>query len=496
MKVTRFHHVSVNCHDASLDDMTAFYGGLFGLDDVPRPEIPGVPGTWKGVGDLELHLVGAPPRGTPIDSTGNHYCVAVDDLTAAIAELDARASSTSAACRASRTCRSGSTTPPATPSNCNRTRHLCRSATEAAVTFTPYDRPVRAAFVGLGRIYDLNVRAYRDNPDVEVVALVDPSEERRAERARDWPDAQTFASVDELAASGLAVDAVEALLPIPLHVDGVVDLLGHGWHVNLQKPMCNTLPDAQRMLDAATANDRVLRVMENYLFYEPLQKLKATIEDGAIGDVVGYHLKMVASGRGGWDVPMSSYEWQFRQMRDHSRGILVFDDGWHKLATALWLFGPIAEVRAWIGETEVVPGITMDAPTMIAWEHESGVRGVWDITLATDLYLRSDYYTNDERWEVTGRRGYARVNRCTGRGIQQPSLEVYADGELTSYHDLDDDWASSFRDSGRHWLRWLHTGEGPLWWSGEEAVDVLRFALAAYASSAAGGVGVHPGKVE
>ncbi len=277
------------------------------------------------------------------------------------------------------------------------------------MTFTPYDRPVRAAFVGLGRIYDLNVRAYRDNPDVEVVALVDPSEERRAERARDWPDAQTFASVDELAASGLAVDAVEALLPIPLHVDGVVDLLGHGWHVNLQKPMCNTLPDAQRMLDAATANDRVLRVMENYLFYEPLQKLKATIDDGTIGDVVGYHLKMVASGRGGWDVPMSSYEWQFRQMRDHGRGILVFDDGWHKLATALWLFGPIAEVRAWIGGTEVVPGITMDAPTMIAWEHESGVRGVWDITLATDLYLRSDYYTNDERWEVTGRRGYARV---------------------------------------------------------------------------------------
>jgi hypothetical protein len=33
VKVTRFHHVSVNCHDASLDDMTAFYGGLFGLAD-------------------------------------------------------------------------------------------------------------------------------------------------------------------------------------------------------------------------------------------------------------------------------------------------------------------------------------------------------------------------------------------------------------------------------------------------------------------------------
>jgi hypothetical protein len=29
-------------------------------------------------------------------------------------------------------------------------------------------------------------------------------------------------------------------------------------------------------------------------------------------------------------------------------------------------------------------------------------------------------------------------------------------------------------------------------WSAEEAVDVLRFALATYASSAAGGIGVDP----
>jgi predicted dehydrogenase len=97
------------------------------------------------------------------------------------------------------------------------------------VTFQPFDRPVRAAFVGLGRIYDLNVRAYLDNPDVEVVALVDPSAERRAERQRDWPEAEIFESVKELAASGLEVDAVEALLPIPLHVEGVIELFEQGW---------------------------------------------------------------------------------------------------------------------------------------------------------------------------------------------------------------------------------------------------------------------------
>jgi predicted dehydrogenase len=360
--------------------------------------------------------------------------------------------------------------------------------------FAPYNRPVRAAFIGLGRIYDLNVRGYLDNPDVEVVALVDPNAERRAQRQADWPAAATFESVAQLAASGIEVDAVEALLPAPLHADGVVELLEHGWHVNMQKPMCNDLTDAQRMLDAAKAATRVLRVMDNYLFYQPFHKLRAVVESGEIGAVAGYHLKMVGTGNGGWEVPWSSFEYQLEQIR-LGRGILVFDDGWHKLTTALWLFGPVREVRAWIGTTSFGSGIDLDAPSTICWEHVSGVRGVWDITLAPDMYLRSDYYTNDERWEVTGTKGFARLNRVTGRGIQEPSLEVYADGEMRGYHALDDDWASSFRDSGRYWLRWLRTGEGPLLWSAGEAVDVLRFALAAYESSAAGGIGVDPAKV-
>ena len=354
-----------------------------------------------------------------------------------------------------------------------------------------HDGPIRAAIIGLGRIYDLNVLAYTDNPDVEVVALVDASPDRRTQRGQDWPEASTFDSIEALVSSGVQLDAVEVLLPIAQHADAVVRLAECGWHVNVQKPMCATMRDAQRMMDAAGAAGVHLRVMENYLFYEPLQRLKDLVDTGALGEIVGYHLKMVASGRGGWDVPWDTYRTQFEHAAT-GRGILLFDDGWHKLSTALWLFGPIREVRAWVGATEIVPGMVLDAPTTLVWEHESGIRGVWDMTLAVDLFLRSDYYTNDERWEVTGRAGFARVNRCTGRGIQQPSLEVYRDGELHSYHALDDDWASSFRDSGQHWLRWLRTGEGPLWWSGVDALEVLRVALAAYESSADGGRGVDP----
>lgn len=90
MKVTRFHHVSVNTDATPLDEMITFYRDVLGLTDVERPEIPGVPGHWHRVGDQELHLVDAPASGTGIDPTGDHFCVSVDDLEAAVAELEER----------------------------------------------------------------------------------------------------------------------------------------------------------------------------------------------------------------------------------------------------------------------------------------------------------------------------------------------------------------------------------------------------------------------
>ena len=213
--------------------------------------------------------------------------------------------------------------------------------------FTPIDHPVRVAIVGLGHVYELNVRAFLDNADVEIIALVDPSIERQQQRQTDWPNAKTFASVEFLASSGLDVDAVEVLVPWTLHEEVVTACLANGWHVNLQKPFALDLASASRMTDAALRHNRQLRIMENYLFYEPLVKLKEVVDCGELGEISGYHMKMVASGRGGWDVPGSSYDWRFEQAW-LGRGTLFFDDGWHKLSTAIWLFGPIREVRAWI----------------------------------------------------------------------------------------------------------------------------------------------------
>jgi catechol 2,3-dioxygenase-like lactoylglutathione lyase family enzyme len=89
VKVTRILHASINVQGA-LEPTRTFYRGRLELTSAARPEIPGVDGHWFRIGDAQLHLVDAPSRGAPaIDPTGPHLCLGVEDLDAAIRELEA-----------------------------------------------------------------------------------------------------------------------------------------------------------------------------------------------------------------------------------------------------------------------------------------------------------------------------------------------------------------------------------------------------------------------
>lgn len=88
MHATRILHASVNAaHD--LEATRRFYAEVLGLEPAGRPEIPGIPGWWFTVGGAQVHVVGAAPGGATIDPTGNHYCLGVDDIEAAVLELEA-----------------------------------------------------------------------------------------------------------------------------------------------------------------------------------------------------------------------------------------------------------------------------------------------------------------------------------------------------------------------------------------------------------------------
>jgi catechol 2,3-dioxygenase-like lactoylglutathione lyase family enzyme len=88
MKVTRIHHASVNTAGKQ-QAAQRFYADVLGLPIAPRPDL-GVDGCWFEAGPgSQVHLIDAAPLGAGIDPIGNHYCLAVDDLDAAVADLEA-----------------------------------------------------------------------------------------------------------------------------------------------------------------------------------------------------------------------------------------------------------------------------------------------------------------------------------------------------------------------------------------------------------------------
>jgi predicted dehydrogenase len=319
-------------------------------------------------------------------------------------------------------------------------------------TPVPITSPLRIAVVGLGQISELVLPTYLERDDVVIVGLCDHDDERLERWRPECPDAVTTNSLDDLLT--IDADVVDVLVPTPAHAEVVCRALDAGYHVQVQKPLARDLDGAERMLAAQGASGATLRVLEDYLFFPPLVKLRDLIVDGEIGDPVSVHLKIVATGRGGWDLPPSSLAWQFEQARD-GRGMMVFDHGWHQLAVATWLFGPIRRIFAWLGRTEIVPGIEMDAPSTLVWEHDNGVRAVLEISFAIDTYFRSSHYTGDERVEVTGTRGYVRANRISAQGIQEPAVVLYRDGETRAFHDLDDRPPDAFRASTAHALEYF-----------------------------------------
>ena len=83
IEVQRMDHVAIDVEDA--EKAHAFYGGLLGLTEVPRPESFDFPGYWYDVGNSVLHVVG---NRTPKIAT-HHFCLWVGEVHAAAEGVEA-----------------------------------------------------------------------------------------------------------------------------------------------------------------------------------------------------------------------------------------------------------------------------------------------------------------------------------------------------------------------------------------------------------------------
>jgi predicted dehydrogenase len=310
---------------------------------------------------------------------------------------------------------------------------------------------LRVGFVGLGRVFDLNVRGYLDHPEAVISALCDADPTILASRAVEHPSAHATRDFENLLR--LDLDLIEILTPHPLHEAMTVAALAGGSHVCVQKPMAMTLPECDRMIEAAAASGRRLKVFENFVFYPPLVRARELLRAGAIGRPLHFRMTVVMADRAqAWRVPDPASRWRHALAAQGRGGPMVFDHGHHMMAVALWLFGEVRDGFACIERTETPVGV-YDAPATLTWRHaDPPVHGMWDVSLALKMTLRTDYYADSERFEIQGEEGIIHVTRCSGRMLDEPALTLYRGGEVRAFHNLDADWGGSFTLSTRHFL--------------------------------------------
>jgi len=346
---------------------------------------------------------------------------------------------------------------------------------------------IQVAIVGCGCISDLHELGYRGRQDARVVAVCDARRGRARAKAEAWGIERDKAYTDyQKLLADPDVDLVELLVPHHLHAGMAVAACEAGKHVSVQKPMALTVAEADHMIAAAGKAGVMLRVYENFVFYEPHVRAKEMIEAGEIGEpqMIRLHVN-TGTQDAAWKVPLSAWLWRFDEKRCGG-GPLVFDHGYHLFSLARYLMGEVERVYAWIDRSPVVPTKYLDAPATIMFQFKSPRRyGVLDLAHTPNMQIESLYYADDDRVEVVGDRGILFVNRCTARTVDLPELMMFRDGKTTPIPVERVEWHDSFVDCTRHLIDVLREGGQPVL-DGPTGKAVLQFALAAHISARTG----------
>lgn len=346
---------------------------------------------------------------------------------------------------------------------------------------------IRIGILGAGRIADLQVLGYLEHPRVDLVAVCDADGARARERAAAWGAPRAYTDPAQLFADP-EVDAVDVLTPHHLHAAHAIAALEAGKHVSLQKPPTRTLAELDAVASAAARSGRLLRVFENFAYYPPHRKAKQLIDAGAIGVPLSVRVK-TAAGRPdrGWQVGLSSLAWRMDR-EACGGGPTTFDHGYHCFQMARhFVPAEVERVHAFIHWTRIGENAWYDGPALISWKYagETPRYGSWEVIASLGMSVRSKYYVSDDRIEVHGTEGIVWVNRCTGQLLEEPSVVLYREGETRAFHELDADWADSFRLGTRDFADALLEGRA-CFQDVADARKTLAFALAAAKSAEQG----------
>lgn len=162
----------------------------------------------------------------------------------------------------------------------------------------------RVAIIGTGGIANSHMNAYKQIPEVEIVAGVDiiPGKAREFLDRHDLPDVPAFEDTAEMLRV-IKPEAVSICTYNSQHKICTLQALGEGCHVLLEKPMSIMLDEAKEMVRAEKQSGKILTIGFQPRYDVNSQKVKEIVQSGALGDV--YYVQTGGGRRRG--IPGSTF---------------------------------------------------------------------------------------------------------------------------------------------------------------------------------------------
>ncbi len=169
-------------------------------------------------------------------------------------------------------------------------------------------KKVRVGIIGCGWIAEAHLRAYLNQPDVEIVAgadIVTGKAKEFFERFGVEGVKTDYASHAEMIADkSLRLDAVSICTYNRQHAGPAIDCLNAGLNVLLEKPFTVTLDEAVEVIRAEKKSGKVLSIGFQPRFDANMQMIKKIVESGELGKI--YYIQTGGGRRHGIPTPFGT----------------------------------------------------------------------------------------------------------------------------------------------------------------------------------------------
>jgi len=195
---------------------------------------------------------------------------------------------------------------------------------------------INVAIIGTGNISPTHVRALSEFPErCRIVALCDIAPEKCEKIKKDFslPDAVVFDNHKKLLESDLKIDLVDICTPPFCHAEITIDSLNAKKNVIVEKPMAASLEECDKMIKAAQINGKLLSVIAQNRFRDPIWNLKNVLDKGIIGKIV--HAQVDSH----WWRGHSYYDLWWRGLWNMEGGGCTLNHAVHHIDMLGWMMG-------------------------------------------------------------------------------------------------------------------------------------------------------------